>query len=165
MPALVFPREHGPALRTGAQLITLARPRSDAAGASNAHAAVGDDVQIDLAARKPLKRERIDTRRCILRASVVMTADALLAVSGVRYRPSDGWTDQAQMIERFLSAAVNGAPGDLSVPRDALAQLAGFKSWGAAWAYAAEYGRGDVDEHGRIRRELIGWSRPGSGRA
>lgn len=165
MPALVFSREHGPGLRTGAQLITFARPRAFTDNGSGAHAAVGDDVQIDLAARKPHKRERIDTRRCILRASVVMTKDALLAVNDVRYRRSDAWTDQAHLIERFLSAAVNGAPGDLSVPRDALAQLAGFKSWAGAFAYAVEYGRGDTDEHGRVRRELIAWSRPGSGRA
>lgn len=157
MPAYTLPREHGPAVRDGRQRITLAAPRDN--NVPGGHAAVGDDVFVDLAKRGDKPRERVARRRCILRGQLVITEDALVRVTDLRFRDRDEWAAEAERLKRLIEAAEQGTPAATSDTLLALAKLAGFRSWKALYTFnAARDRRGRPDADGRVTRDLIGWS-------
>lgn len=158
MPAYMFPRDRGPAIRDGRQRLTLAAPR-DGVSAAAAHAIVGDPVQLDLAPRGDKRRERAAVGRCILRAAVVITPEALVRVVNPRFRERDEYTATAETLARLLRNAENGAAGDLAAARLQLARACGFRSWKALYEWNAHRDRrGRPDADGRVTREVIGWA-------
>lgn len=157
MPGYTLPREHGPAVRDGRQRITLSAPRDNSV--PGGHAAIGDDVFIDLAKRGDKARERVARRRCILRAQLVITEDALVRITDLRFRDRDEWAAEAERLKRLIEAAERGTPAATAETLLALAKLAGFRSWKALYTFhAATARRGRPDAEGRVVRELIGWS-------
>lgn len=157
MPGYTLPREHGPAVRDGRQRLTLSAPRDNSL--PGGHAAVGDDVFIDLAKRGDKPRERIAARRCILRAQLVITEDALVRIIDLRLRDRDEWATEAERLKALIEAAEHGTPAATADTLLALAKLAGFRSWKSLYAFnAATARRGRPDAEGRVVRELIGWS-------
>lgn len=146
-----LPRAHGPAVRSGRQRLTLAAPRSTA---QSGHAELGKPVQVALAATAEARGETLAVRDCILRATVVITPDALVRVIGLSYRIAPG-----ESLSRLLINAENGAAGDLAKARLQLAKAAGFRSWKALYAWNAHRDRrGRPDADGRVTREVIGWA-------
>lgn len=159
MPVYPLPREHGPAVKQGRQRLTLAAPRPDNGGLMAPHAIVGDPVYIDLAPRGDKPRERAAVTTCILRAAVVITADALVRVINPRFRERDQHARSADVLARLLRNAEQGAAGDLAAARLALAKAAGFRSWKALYEWNAHRDRrGRPDADGRVTREIIGWA-------
>lgn len=157
MAAYLFAREHGPALRDGRQRMTLAAPRIDKP--SSGHADLGDQVQLALSARGDKRRERVADRRCILRAAVVITPDALVRIVDLRFHERDEHTARAEGIARILRQAEQGAASASPRTRNFVAKLAGFRSWKALYEWNAHPDRrGRPDEAGRVTREIIGWA-------
>ncbi len=158
MPGYHFPRDHRAALLSGEQIATLAIQRMDTP--QNAHAAVGDKVILILPRTAKAPVEKLGERRCILRARLSLTADALLRARDVRYRGHDEHEPEAERIARLIQNAEDGMSGDVGAARDQLAMALGFATWGGLFAYSADQGRaGRVsDRPARIERELIAWS-------
>lgn len=156
MPAYIFPRESEPGLIDGRVQLTLlpARPQTS----RSRHAAVGDDVFLQLAARGRLRRQDVgEARVCILRARLILSPDALIRHVDVRYRRRDDHTPAAERIARLIEGAEQGANGDTAAARHGLAALAGFDGWGALYRHLArKTAPGDTDD--RLGRELIAWS-------
>lgn len=146
-----LPRSHAPAIRSGRQRLTLAAPR---AAAQSGHATLGGSVQLALAATLEARAETVAVRDCILRATVIITPDALVRVIGLTHRTNPG-----ESLSRLLINAENGAAGDLAKARLALARAAGFRSWRSLYAWNSHRDRrGRPDADGRVTRELIGWA-------
>lgn len=157
MPGYTFPRDHRDDLVSGVQVATVATARSD--GAAQRHAIVGDTVILRTAHTAAHRAERLGERKCILRARVVMTADALPRAVDVRFRSHDEHEPEAERIARLIQNAETGAAGDTAAARDQLAVLLGFRTWERAFAYCAAQGKGGKGvTTDRIERELIAWS-------
>lgn len=156
MPVYIFPRESEPGLRDGrVQLVLLpARPQTS----RSRHAAVADDVFLQLAARGKHRRQDVgEARTCILRARLIVGPDALIRAVDVRFRKQDEHTRAAERIAFLIEGAEQGANGDTAAARHGLAALAGFDGWGALYRHLArKTAPGDTDD--RLDRELIAWS-------
>lgn len=150
------PRAHAAALRSGRQRLTLAAPRVQGTGG---HARLGGPVHLGLAATADTPVEAIGARTCILRATVVITPDALVRIIDLSFHERGEHSQQAERIARVLRAAEQGGPYAGGRARLAVARLAGFKSWGdlVEWnSHRDRRGRPDAD--GRVTREVIGWA-------
>lgn len=156
MPAYILDRSHGPAVKDGRQRITLAATRNTPTTAP--HADLGQRVLIDLAKQGDKPRLRVAEKACVFRARLVITADALVRVTGVEFHERGPNARQAEAIERLLRAAEQGAPRADKMARDAVARLAGFRDWTRLWHWNSHRDRrGRPDADGQVTREVIGW--------
>jgi hypothetical protein len=152
MTAILLPADRGPAVKDGRQRLAFVAPRH--ASPTAPLPPLGEDLQLDIAAKRDRPRSRARASVCLLRCSVVITADALVRVIGLSYRIAPG-----EALSRLLANAENGAAGDLAKARLQLARAAGFRTWKALYEYNAHRDRrGRPDADGRVTREVIGWA-------
>ena len=150
-------RTHAAALRAGRQQLTLAAPR--VAGQSG-HAVLAGPVHLAIAASTHGPTETIGTRPCILRGTVVITADALVRIIDLQFHERGEHADQAERLARILRAAEQGGVYATGSTRLSVARLAGFKSWKALVEWNSHRDRrGRPDADGRVTREIIGWAK------
>lgn len=156
MPAYLLPRDG--ATPPTIPALTLAAPRATD-HPSAAHAIIGDPVMIDLAREGALPRQRLATRRCILRARLVLDDVGVVRVIDLRYRDRDAFADEADRIARVIRNSERGMAGDPVAANDQLAQLAGFTDFAAMFAWHSHKERRARPSHqGQVERELIAWS-------
>ena len=152
-----LPRAHAAALRSGRQTLTLAAPRVMASGG---HAVLGGAVHLGLAASADEPAETLGQRPCILRGSLVITADALVRIIDLTFHERGEHSRQAERLAAVLRAAEQGGPYAGGQARLAVARLAGFKSWQALFDWNSHRDRrGRPDADGRVVREIIGWAK------
>ena len=142
MAVYFIPKHTARAVKLGSIRALLAAPRPGV-GRRHRHVPPGGLVHLDVkgSGSMAVRQERIAVRPCILRARLVMTAAALVRVMDVQHVTPDG-----ERFARLLAAAEQGAPGDTSVPRQALADWLGFDSWA------------DIAGDDTVDNELIVWS-------
>jgi hypothetical protein len=151
MTAILLPADRGPAVRDGRQRLAFVAPRD--ASPTAPLPPLGEDLQLDIAAKGPRPRSRARRSVCILRCRVVITADALVRVLDLTHRDAAG-----EALSRLLVNAENASPHDPAAARLALARWAGFRTWKALYEYNAHRNRrGRPDADGRVTREVIGW--------